>query len=53
MELTVIVAEWLCAVTDFEVERDFTPSFTFTPGGAVTPSSLPLRWTAARGAPTR
>jgi Cytochrome P450 len=48
MELTVIVAEWLCAVPDFELERGFTPSFTFTQGGAVTPSSLPLRWTAAR-----
>jgi len=29
-----------------------TPSFTFTQGGAVTPSSLPLRWAAARAAPT-
>jgi cytochrome P450 len=44
MELSVIVAEWLRAVPDFELERDFTPSFTFTQGGAVTPSSLPLRW---------
>ncbi|MDD4867568.1 MAG: cytochrome P450 [Mycobacterium sp.] len=43
MELTVIVTEWLRAVPDFEVEADFTPRFTFTPGGAVTPSSLPLR----------
>ena len=53
MELTVIVAEWLRAVPDFELERGFTPSFAFAQGGAVTPSSLPLRWTAARGAPTR
>jgi hypothetical protein len=48
----VIVAEWLRAVPDFELERDFTLSFTFTQGGAVRPSSLPLRWTAARAAPT-
>ncbi|MGO9154662.1 cytochrome P450 [Mycobacterium sp.] len=52
MELTVIVVEWLRAVPDFELERDLTLSFTFTQGGAVTPSSLPLRWTAARAAPT-
>jgi cytochrome P450 len=44
MELTVVVAEWLRAVPDFELERDFTPSFIFTLGGAVMPSSLPLRW---------
>jgi cytochrome P450 len=44
IELTVIVAEWLRAVPDFELERDFTPSFIFTLGGAVMPSSLPLRW---------
>jgi cytochrome P450 len=48
MELSVIVAEWLRAVPDFELERDFTPSFTFTQGGAVTPSSLPLRWERPR-----
>ena len=48
MELTVIVSEWLCVVTDFELERDFAPSFTFTQGGAVTPSSLPLRWEPPR-----
>ncbi len=44
MELTVIVAEWLRAVPDFELEPGFTPSFTFTQGGAIMPSSLPLRW---------
>ena len=44
MELAVIVAEWLRAVPDFELERDFTQSFTFTQGGAIKPSSLPLRW---------
>jgi len=44
MELTVIVTEWLRAVPDFELERGFTPSFTFRQGGAVTPSGLPLRW---------
>jgi cytochrome P450 len=44
MELTVIVAEWLRAVPDFELESGFAPGFTFTQGGAVTPSSLPLRW---------
>ena len=44
IELSVIVSEWLCAVPDFELERDFAPSFTFTQGGAVTPSRLPLRW---------
>jgi cytochrome P450 len=43
-ELTVIVAEWLRAIPDFELERGFTPRFTFTQGGAITPSSLPLRW---------
>jgi cytochrome P450 len=44
MELTVIVAEWLRAVPDFELEPDFAPGFTFTQGGAVMPRSLPLRW---------
>jgi len=44
MELRVIAAEWLRAVPDFELERGFTPSFIFTQGGAVKPSSLPLRW---------
>jgi len=43
-ELTVIVAEWLRAVPDFELEPGFTPNFTFTQGGAIMPSSLPLRW---------
>ena len=43
-ELTVIVTEWLRAVPDFELERGFTPSFTFRQGGAVVLSSLPLRW---------
>ena len=51
-ELAVIVAEWFCAVSDFELDRDSTLSFTLTQGGAVTPSSLALRWTAAREAPT-
>jgi cytochrome P450 len=44
MELTVIVSEWLRAVPDFELEPGFAPSFTFTQGGAVTPTRLPLRW---------
>jgi cytochrome P450 len=48
MELSVIVSEWLRAVPDFELERDFAPSFTFTQGGAVTPSRLPLRWEPPR-----
>jgi cytochrome P450 len=44
MELAVIVAEWLRAVPDFELERGFTPRFIFTQGGAIMPNSLPLRW---------
>ncbi len=48
IELTVIVAEWLRAVPDFELEPGFTPRFLFTQGGAVTPSSLPLRWGQAQ-----
>jgi cytochrome P450 len=44
MELAVVVAEWMRAVPDFELERDFTASFTFTQGGAIMPTSLPLRW---------
>src|SRR5260370_23588515 len=44
MELAVIVAEWLSAVPDFDLEPGFTPRFTFTQGGAIMPSSLPLRW---------
>ena len=44
MELTVIVAEWLRVVPDFELEPDFAPGFIFTQGGAIKPSSLPLRW---------
>jgi cytochrome P450 len=47
-ELTVIVTEWLRAVPDFELERGFTPSFTFRQGGAVVLSSLPLRWEPAQ-----
>ena len=48
MELTVIVAEWLRVVPDFELEPDFAPRFTFTQGGAIKPSSLPLRWGQTR-----
>lgn len=44
MELTVVVTEWLRAVPDFELEPDFVPKFTFTQGGAIKPSLLPLRW---------
>lgn len=44
LELTVIVTESLNALGDFELDRDFTPRFTFTQGGAIKPSSLPLRW---------
>ncbi len=44
MELTVLATEWLRAIPDFELEPDFTPRFTFTPGGAIKPSRLPLRW---------
>jgi cytochrome P450 len=44
MELTVVVTEWLRVVPNFELERGFAPSFTFTQGGAIKPSSLPLRW---------
>jgi cytochrome P450 len=44
MELTVIVSEWLRVVPEFELEPDFVPSFTFTVGGAIKPSSLALRW---------
>jgi cytochrome P450 len=44
MELTVIVAEWLRAVPDSELAPNFAPGFMFTQGGAVAPSSLPLRW---------
>ena len=44
MELTVVVAQWLRAVPDFELEQDFAPRFTFTQGGAIKPSSLPFRW---------
>jgi len=48
VELTVIVAEWLRAIPDFGLERGFTPGFAFTQGGAITPSSLPLRWDIRR-----
>lgn len=48
MELTVVVTEWLRAVPDFELEPDFTPRFTFTQGGAIKPSRLPLRWEQSR-----
>ncbi len=44
MELAVVVAEWLRAIPDFELEPGFTPRFTFTQGGAIMPSRLPLRW---------
>ncbi|WP_068177291.1 cytochrome P450 [Mycobacterium sp. UM_CSW] len=43
-ELSVIVAQWLRAVPRFHLEQGFVPSFTFTPGGAIMPSRLPLRW---------
>ncbi|MGO9926063.1 MAG: cytochrome P450 [Mycobacterium sp.] len=48
MELNVVVAEWLRAIPDFELERGFTPSFTFRHGGAIVPSSVPLRWEQPR-----
>ena len=48
MELTVVVAEWLCAIPDFGLEPGFTPGFTFTQGGAIMPSSLRLRWAGTR-----
>jgi cytochrome P450 len=44
MELNVVVTEWLRAIPDFELELGFTPSFTFRHGGAIVPSSVPLRW---------
>lgn len=44
MELTVLATEWLRAIPDFELEPDFVPRFTFTPGGAIKPGRLPLRW---------
>jgi cytochrome P450 len=44
MELNVVVTEWLRTIPDFELERGFTPSFTFRHGGAIVPSSVPLRW---------
>jgi hypothetical protein len=44
MELSVVAAEWLRAVPDFELEPGYTPGFTFTQGGAIMPRSLPLRW---------
>ena len=44
MELTVVVTEWLRVIPDFELEPDFPVKFTFTPGGAMKPSSLPLQW---------
>ncbi len=48
MELNVVVAEWLRVIPDFELERGFTPSFTFRHGGAIVPSSVPLRWEQPR-----
>lgn len=50
VELTVVITEFLDAGPDLELEPDFTPAFTFTPGGAVMPSSLPLRWGPPSGA---
>lgn len=47
MELSVMMTEFLNTGPDFELAPDFTPTFTFTPGGAVMPSSLPLRWDPA------
>ena len=44
MELSVVAAEWLRAIPDFELEPGCTPGFTFTQGGAIMRRSLPLRW---------
>jgi cytochrome P450 len=44
MELSVVAAEWVRAIPDFELEPGCTPGFTFTQGGAIMPRSLPLRW---------
>ena len=44
VELSVRRGRMVMRHTDFELERGFTLSFTSTQGGAVTPSSLPLRW---------
>jgi len=48
MEMIVLVTEWLRAIPDFELEPDFAPRFTFTQGGAIKPSRLPLRWKPSR-----
>ncbi|MDR3656224.1 MAG: hypothetical protein P4L48_11280 [Mycobacterium sp.] len=48
IEMIVLVTEWLRAIPDFELEPDFAPRFTFTQGGAIKPSRLPLRWKPSR-----
>lgn len=44
MELNVMVAEWLRAVPEFELEPGYAQDITFTQGGGMMPRSLPLRW---------
>ena len=43
IELTIIVAEWLKQISDFELPEDYTPEITF-PSKTFALKQLPLRW---------
>jgi cytochrome P450 len=43
IELTVIVAEWLTQIPDFEVPEDYTPAINY-PSKSFALKELPLRW---------
>ena len=43
IELTVIVAEWLKQIPDFEAPADYAPEIKF-PSKSFALKSLPLRW---------
>jgi cytochrome P450 len=43
IELTIIVAEWLKQIPDFELPPDYTPDIKF-PSKTFALKELPLRW---------
>ncbi len=43
MKLSVVVAEWLRQIPDFQLPRDYTPEINF-PSKAFALKALPLRW---------
>jgi cytochrome P450 len=47
MELGAMLTEWLCRITEFELEPGFTAEIVFDHAERLT--SLPLRWARSNG----